>query len=117
MLLAVVDILLKIKNIVSSEEVAAVSTLYNPRRRCGGSCCALAAAYNKRRRWRSRLRGVSSLETKFEHASPTCVLTRFLPRALSVSGGVESEGSAVGTGSASVVFDGPGSLMYGPACS
>jgi len=49
--------------------------------------------------------------------TPTCVLTRFLPRALSASVGAEVEGSVAGTGSASVVFDGPGSLMYGAVCS
>lgn len=68
MLLAVVNILLKIKNVVSSEEIAAIGALYNPRRRCGRSCRALAAAYDKRRRRRSRLRGIGNWETKFERA-------------------------------------------------
>lgn len=53
----------------------------------------------------------------FQKIAFTCVLARFLPRALSVPIGVELGGSVVGTGSESVALDGPGSLMYGAVCS
>ena len=57
--LAVVNILLKIQDVVSSEKVSAVGALYNPRWGCGRSCCALTAADDKRRRRRSGLEGVN----------------------------------------------------------
>jgi len=61
--------------------------------------------------------GGQQMRSKVSTYTPTCVLTRFLPRALSASVGVEVEGSVAGTGSVSVAFDGPGSLMYGAVCS
>jgi hypothetical protein len=117
LLLAVVNILLKIKNVVSSEKVAAVGALYNPRRRCGRPCCSLAAAHDKGRRRRGGLDKLNDWEVNLQNARLTCVFARFLPRVLSVSVEAELEGSVAGIGSASGVSGGPGSLMYGALCS
>jgi hypothetical protein len=117
LLLAVVDVLLKVQNVVSGEKVAPVSALYNPGWGCGRSCCPLTAAHNERRRWRGGLGGINSCEAKIRGTILTCVFDRFLPRVLSVSVGVELEGSAAGVGSASAALEGPGSLIYGAVCS
>lgn len=57
------------------------------------------------------------LTTSEDAGGAGCVFARFLPRAFSVSVDAELEGPVAGTGSASAELGGPGSLMYGAACS
>jgi hypothetical protein len=59
LLLAVVDILLKIQNVVGSKKVATISALYDPCWWCRGSRPALAATHDKGRRWRGGLMGIN----------------------------------------------------------